>query len=81
MQEHLAEISATVAPDAHAILIYDDIVAHCCPAWNDLVDQPLAYPIHRQAHLGRRVLMNARCIKERCFIWPGPRACHASPGH
>ena len=19
---------------------YDDIVAHCCAAWNDLVDQP-----------------------------------------
>ena len=92
MQAHLTEISATVAPDAHAILIfdqagwhlahalvvptnitilplpprspelnpveniwqfmrdnwlsnrvfksYDDIVAHCCAAWNDLVDQP-----------------------------------------
>jgi hypothetical protein len=92
MQAHLAEISATVASDAHAILIldkagwhlaralvvpgnitilplpprspelnpveniwqfmrdnwlsnrvykgYDDIVAHCCAAWNDLIDQP-----------------------------------------
>jgi putative transposase len=91
MQEHLAEISAMVAPAAHAVLIldqagwhlaralvpenisilplpprspelnpveniwqfmrdnwlsnrvfksYDDIVAHCCAAWNDLVDQP-----------------------------------------
>lgn len=92
MQKHLLEISATVAPDAHAVLIldragwhlagalavpgnitilplpprspelnpvenvwqflrdnwlsnrvfddYDDIVAHCCSAWNDLVDQP-----------------------------------------
>ena len=92
MQAHLAEISATVAPDAHAVLIldqagwhlagalvvpenitllplpprspelnpvenvwqfmrdnwlsnrvfkgYDDIVAHCCAAWNDLIDQP-----------------------------------------
>jgi transposase len=92
MEEHLAEISATVAPDAHAVLIldqagwhlaralvvpknitilplpprspelnpveniwqfmrdnwlsnrvfngYDDIVAHCCAAWNDLIDQP-----------------------------------------
>jgi hypothetical protein len=92
MQEHLLEISGTVAPDAHAVLIldqagwhlagglvvpgnitllplpprspelnpvenvwqfmrdnwlsnrvftgYDDIVAHCCAAWNDLVDQP-----------------------------------------
>ena len=92
MQEHLAEISAAVAQDAHAVLIldqagwhlagalvvprnitilplpprspelnpveniwqfmrdnwlsnrvfkgYDDIVAHCCAAWNNLVDQP-----------------------------------------
>jgi transposase len=92
MQEHLDEISAMVAPDAHAVLLldragwhlagalvvpknitilplpphspelnpvenlwqflrdnwlsnrvfkgYDDIVAHCCAAWNDLVDQP-----------------------------------------
>jgi transposase len=92
MQEHLTEISATVAADAHAILVldqagwhlaralvvprnitilplpprspelnpvenvwqfmrdnwlsnrvfkgYDDIVAHCCAAWNDLIDQP-----------------------------------------
>ena len=92
MQEHLGEISATVASDAHAVLLldragwhlagalvvpenitilplpprspelnpvenvwqflrdnwlsnrvfngYDDIVGHCCAAWNDLVDQP-----------------------------------------
>lgn len=92
MQEHLTEISATVAADAHAILVldqagwhlaralvvprnitilplpprspelnpvenvwqfmrdnwlsnrvfkgYDDIVAHCCAAGNDLIDQP-----------------------------------------
>ena len=92
MQEHLNEISAMVAPDAHAVLVldqagwhlagalvvpetitllplpprspelnpvenvwqflrdnwlsnrvfngYDDIVAHCCAAWNDLIDQP-----------------------------------------
>jgi DDE superfamily endonuclease len=92
MQKHLAEISTTVAADAHAVLLldqagwhlaralvvppnitilplpprspelnpvenvwqfmrdnwlsnrvfkgYDDIVAHCCAAWNDLVDQP-----------------------------------------
>lgn len=92
MQAHLAEISATVAPDAHAVLLldqagwhfagalvvpsnitllplpprspelnpvenvwqfmrdnwlsnrvftgYDDIVAHCSAAWNDLIDQP-----------------------------------------
>jgi transposase len=92
MQAHLAEISAMVAPDAHAVLVlgqagwhlagalvvpgnitllslpprspelnpvenvwqflrdnqlsnrvftgYDDIVAHCCAAWNDLIDQP-----------------------------------------
>ncbi len=92
MQAHLLEISAMVAPDAHAVLIldqagwhlsgsldvpanislmplpprspelnpvenvwqflrdnwlsnrvfksYDDIVAHCCEAWNELMDQP-----------------------------------------
>ena len=92
MQAHLAEISAMVAPGAHAVLLldqagwhfagalvapgnitllplpprspelnpveniwqfmrdnwlsnrvftgYDDIVAHCCDAWNDLIDQP-----------------------------------------
>jgi DDE superfamily endonuclease len=92
MQAHLVEISAMVAPDAHAILIldqagwhlsgnldvpanisllplpprspelnpvenvwqflrnnwlsnrvfksYEDIVAHCCEAWNELMDQP-----------------------------------------
>ena len=90
MQAHLGEISAMVAPDAHAVLIldqagwhlsgelavpanitllpprspelnpvenvwqflrdnwlsnrvyhsYDDIVAHCCDAWNKLTDQP-----------------------------------------
>jgi putative transposase len=92
MQAHLHEISAAVAPGAHAVLIldqagwhlssrlvvpdnitllplpprspelnpvenvwqflrdnwlsnrvfrgYDDIVAHCCEAWNELIDQP-----------------------------------------
>ena len=92
MQAHLAEISAMVAPSAHAVILldqaswhlagalmvpgnimllplpprspelnpvenvwqfmrdnwlsnrvftgYDDIVAHCCAAWNDLIDQP-----------------------------------------
>jgi hypothetical protein len=92
MQAHLLEISAAVAPGAHAVLLldragwhlsgkltlpdnitllplpprspelnpvenvwqflrenwlsnrvfrdYDDIVAHCCDAWNDLMDQP-----------------------------------------
>jgi hypothetical protein len=68
MQAHLREISAAVAPGAHAVLLldqagwhlnpvenvwqflrdnwlsnrvfrgYDDIVAHCCEAWNDLID-------------------------------------------
>jgi putative transposase len=92
MQAHLREISAAVAPGAHAVLIldqagwhlshrlvvpdnitllplpprspelnpvenvwqflrdnwlsnrvftgYDDIVAHCCEAWNELMEQP-----------------------------------------
>lgn len=101
MQAHLAEISAMVAPGAHAILIldqaggrlaralvvpkniiilplpprspdlnpvenvwqfmrdnwlsnrvfkgYDDIVAHCCAAWNEPLDQPWPIP-----SIGRR---------------------------
>jgi len=101
MQAHLQEISAAVAPGAHAILIldqagwhlsgrlvvpdnitllplpprspelnpvenvwqflrdnwlsnrvfrsYDDIVAHCCEAWNELMDQPW-----RITSIGRR---------------------------
>jgi transposase len=101
MQAHLAEISAAVAPGAHAVLIldqagwhgskdlvvpdnitllplpprspelnpvenvwqfmrdnwlsnrvfrgYEDIVAHCCDAWNKLMDQPW-----RISSIGRR---------------------------
>jgi transposase len=101
MQAHLCEISAAVAPGAHAILIldqagwhlssrlvvpdnitllplpprspelnpvenvwqflrdnwlsnrvfrsYDDIVAHCCEAWNQLIEQPW-----RITSIGRR---------------------------
>jgi putative transposase len=101
MQAHLQEISAAVAPGAHAILIldqagwhlssrlvvpdnitllplpprspelnpvenvwqylrdnwlsnrvfrsYDDIVAHCCEAWNELMEQPW-----RITSIGRR---------------------------
>lgn len=37
MNLHLAEISQAVATGAHAA---DDIVDHCCEAWNKLVDQP-----------------------------------------
>jgi hypothetical protein len=36
MNLHLKEISAAVAPGAHAVLIVD----HCCFAWNSLIDQP-----------------------------------------
>ena len=111
MQAHLAEISATVAPDAHAVLLldqagwhlagalvvpgnitllplpprspelnpvenvwqfmrdnwlsnrvfngYDDIVAHCCAAWNDLIDQPWRIRSIGRRVMGRRVLINA----------------------
>jgi hypothetical protein len=52
MNLHLAEIAKTVAPGAHAVLLVDqagwhlstrlvdDLVDHCCEAWNKLVDQP-----------------------------------------
>jgi hypothetical protein len=46
MNLHLVEIAATVAPGAHAVLLvdqaksYDDLVDHCCVAWNKLVNQP-----------------------------------------
>ena len=32
---------------------YDDIVDHCCYAWNTLVDQPLENHVHRPPRLGR----------------------------
>jgi transposase len=105
MQAHLVEISAMVAPDAHAVLIldqagwhlcgsldvpanisllplpprspelnpvenvwqflcdkwlsncvfrsYEDIVAHCCEAWNELMEQP-----RRIRSIGRREWAN-----------------------
>src|SRR5262249_4953418 len=108
MNLHLAEIAATVAPAAHAILLvdqagwhlstrllvpanitiillppkcpelnpvenvwqfmrdnwlsnrifksYDDLVDHCCAAWNKLVDQP--WRIMWTAPMGPRVLIN-----------------------
>jgi DDE superfamily endonuclease len=47
MQLHLDEIATKVTAGAHAILILDqagwhgdDIVDHCCYAWNTLIDQP-----------------------------------------
>jgi transposase len=106
MQAHLLEISAAVAPGAHAVLVldragwhlssklavpdnitllplpprspelnpvenvwqflrdnwlsnrvfqsYDDIVAHCCEAWNELMDQPW-----RIRSIGRRAWADA----------------------
>ena len=112
MQAHLAEISAAIAPGAHAILVldqagwhmssklkvpdnitlvpppprspelnpveniwqfmrdnwlsnrtftsYDDIVDHCCEAWNELTDQPLAHHVHRPSPMGTWVLINER---------------------
>jgi hypothetical protein len=45
MNLHLVEIAATVAPGAHGLSnrvfkSYDDLVDHCCVAWNKLVNQP-----------------------------------------
>jgi len=109
MNLHLAEIAATVAPAAHAILLvdqagwhlstrllvpanitiillppkcpelnpvenvwqfmrdnwlsnrifksYDDLVDHCCAAWNKL-GSALAHHVHRTAPMGPRVLIN-----------------------
>ena len=37
---------------------YDDVVDHCCEAWNNLVDQPLADHVHRPSQLGPCVLIN-----------------------
>jgi hypothetical protein len=31
---------------------YDDIIDHCCEAWNKLVDRPLDDHVHRHARLG-----------------------------
>ena len=37
---------------------YDDLVDHCCEAWNKLIDQPRAHHVHRTAPMGARVLIN-----------------------
>ena len=37
---------------------YDDLVDHCCEAWNKLVDQPWAHHVPRIAPMGARVLIN-----------------------
>ena len=37
---------------------YDDIVDHCCDAWNKLVDQPWKIMSHRATRLGPQVLIN-----------------------
>ena len=112
MQAHLCEISAAVAPGAHAVLIldqagwhlsgrlvvpdnitllplpprspelnpvenvwqflrdnwlsnrvfkgYDDIVAHCCEAWNELMDQPWRIRSIGRREWGAWVLINER---------------------
>ena len=37
---------------------YDDIVDHCCEAWNELNDQPLAHHVHRPSPMGAWILIN-----------------------
>jgi hypothetical protein len=45
MNLHLQEVAKVVAPGKHAVLSnrvfksYEDIVDHCCYAWNRLIDQ------------------------------------------
>jgi hypothetical protein len=43
---------------------YDDLVNHCCEAWNKLVDQPLADHVHRIVPMGARVLINGIWYKK-----------------
>ena len=44
---------------------YDDLVDHCCEAWNKLVDQPSADHVHRIAPMGARVLINRTWYKSQ----------------
>ncbi|CAN2536526.1 hypothetical+protein [Methylocapsa aurea] len=37
---------------------YDDIVDHCCAAWNKLIEQPWRIMVHRATRLGAWVLIN-----------------------
>ena len=37
---------------------YDDIVDHCCYAWNTLIDRPLENHVHRITPVGTWVLIN-----------------------
>ena len=42
---------------------YDDVVDHCCEAWNNLVNQPLEDHVHRPARLGPWVLISESWYK------------------
>ena len=44
---------------------YDDLVDHCCVAWNKLVNQPWRNHVHRIAPLGAPVLINGTRYKSR----------------
>jgi hypothetical protein len=47
---------------------YDDLVDHCCAAWNKLVDQPyLAHHVHRTAPMDPGVLINGIWYKASRF--------------
>ena len=37
---------------------YDDIVDHCCDAWNKLIESAMAHHVHRTARLGAWVLIS-----------------------
>lgn len=36
---------------------YDNVVDHCCHAWNRLINQPLAHHVHRFAPVGAWVMI------------------------
>ena len=55
MNLHLAEIAATVAPGAHAVLLLDQAGWHMSMR---LVVPPLAHHDHRIATMGARVLIS-----------------------
>jgi transposase len=137
MNLHLAEIAATVAPAAHAILLvdqagwhlstrllvpanitiillppkcpelnpvknvwqfmrdnwlsnrifksYDDLVDHCCAAWNKLVDQPWRIMSIGLRQWAPRVLINGIWYKPISasvgLTYPSPQSLDTASGH
>jgi hypothetical protein len=55
---------------------YDDLVDHCCQAWNKLVDQPWRIMSIRIAPMGPRVLINGNWYKLRHLTLGIPEVTH-----